>query len=193
MKTNGFLIIIAGPSGAGKSTVRKEIIKNKSLNLVYSISSTTRAKRRGEVDGKDYNFVSKDEFLREVKNNEFLEYASYCDNYYGTNKSFVDKLRKQGKNVVLEIDCTGVFQVLKKFKKSEIITFFIVPPSLEELEKRIRGRLTETEATLRGRLKRAKEELKLTDKFDYVIVNDRPERAAKEISTIIKNALALRG
>jgi len=193
MNKLGFIIVIAGPSGAGKSTVREELIKNKSLNLVYSISSTTRKKRRNETDGVDYNFISVEEFKSQIKNNEFLEYAEYCENYYGTNKLFVDKLRKQGKNVVLEIEINGVNQVIKKFKKSEIITFFITPPSLEELERRIRGRLTETEATLRKRLKTAKEELKMTDKFDYVIVNDKPERAAKEISTIIKNAIALRG
>jgi len=193
MNKLGFIIIIAGPSGAGKSTVREELIKNKSLNLVYSISSTTRKKRRNETNGVDYNFITEKEFRSQIRKGEFLEHAKYCENYYGTNKNFVDKLRNQGKNVVLEIEINGVNQVIKKFKKSEIITFFITPPSIEELERRIRGRLTETEATLRKRLKTAKEELKMTDKFDYVIVNDKPERAAKEISTIIKNAIALRG
>ncbi|MCQ2787020.1 MAG: guanylate kinase [Bacilli bacterium] len=193
MKKPGFLIIIAGPSGAGKGTVRKEIMKNKKLNLVFSISLTTRKIRKGEKNGIDYYFVSEKKFKDAIKNGDLLEYNNYVGHYYGTSKSQVEKVRKSGKNIVLEIDVNGTKNILKAFDKKDILSFFIVAPSIKELEKRIRGRSTESPADIKNRLKKAKEEMKLKNKFDHVIVNDSPTRASKEITKIIKNAIALRG
>ncbi|MCQ2796604.1 MAG: guanylate kinase [Bacilli bacterium] len=193
MKKPGFLIIIAGPSGAGKGTVRKEIMKNKKLNLVFSISLTTRKIRKGEKNGVDYYFVSEKKFKDAIKNGDFLEYNNYVGHYYGTSKSQVEKARKSGKNVVLEIDVNGTKNVMKAFDKKDILSFFIVAPSIKELENRIRGRSTESPTDIKNRLKKAKEEMKLKNKFNYVIVNDSPIRASREITKIIKNALALRG
>ncbi|MCQ2794709.1 MAG: guanylate kinase [Bacilli bacterium] len=193
MKKPGFLIIIAGPSGVGKGTVRKEIMKNKKLNLVFSVSLTTRAIRKGEKNGVDYYFVSEKKFKEAIKNGDLLEYNNYVGHYYGTSKSQVEKVRKAGKNIVLEIDVNGTKNVMKAFSKKDIVSFFIVAPSVKELEKRIRGRSTESQADIKNRLKKAKDEMKLKDKFDHVIVNDSPTRASKEITKIIKNAIALRG
>ncbi|MCQ2791967.1 MAG: guanylate kinase [Bacilli bacterium] len=193
MKKPGLLIIIAGPSGVGKGTIRKKVMENKKLNLVFSISLTTRKKRVGEKNGADYFFVTKQKFLNAIKNNDLLEYNNYVGNYYGTSKKQVNQVRKAGKNVILEIDVNGAKNVAKAFKKNEILSFFIVPPSLKELEKRIRGRSTETDVTIKKRLAKAKEEMKLKNKFNYIIVNDTPERASQEIINIIKNATALRG
>lgn len=193
MKKPGFLIIIAGPSGAGKGTVRKEIMKNKKLNLVFSISLTTRKIRKGEKNGIDYYFVSEKKFKDAIKNGDLLEYNNYVGHYYGTSKSQVEKVRKAGKNIVLEIDVNGTKNVMKAFDKKDILSFFIVAPSIKELEKRIRGRSTESPTDIKNRLKKAKEEMKLKNKFDHVIVNDSPTRASKEITKIIKNAIALRG
>ena len=193
MKKPGFLIIIAGPSGAGKGTVRKEVMKNKKLNLVFSISLTTRAKRKGEKDGVDYYFVSEKKFKDAIKKGDLLEYNNYVGNYYGTSKSQVEKVLKTGKNIVLEIDVNGTKNVLKAFKKKDVISFFIIAPSIKELEKRIRGRSTESPSAIKNRLKMAKEEMKVRDSYDYVVVNDSPTRAAKAITKVIKNAIALRG
>lgn len=192
MKKRGFLIIIAGPSGVGKGTVRKEFMKNKKLNLVFSVSLTTREKRKGEKNGVDYYFVSRQEFKDAIKKGDLLEYNEYVGNYYGTSKSQVNKALKQGKNVVLEIDVNGTKNVLKAFDKKDIISYFIVAPSIKELEKRIRGRSTETPQAIKNRLKIAKEEMKLRDEFDYVVVNDSATRAANAIIRTIKDAMALR-
>lgn len=191
-KKRGLLIIIAGPSGVGKGTVREIVMKNKSLNLDFSVSLTTRKKRIGEVNGKDYYFVTTKEFKDAIKNNEFLEYAKFVNNYYGTSKKQIEDKRNKGKNVLLEIEIKGTKQVISQFSKNELITFFIVPPSIKELEKRIRGRKTESEEAIQGRLKKAKQELKMKKYFDHIIVNDDPKRAAKEIIKIIKDAKAYR-
>lgn len=193
MKKSGFLIIIAGPSGVGKGTVRKEVMKNKKLNLVFSISLTTRAIRKGEKDGVDYYFVSEKKFKEAIKNGDLLEYNKYVGNYYGTSKSQVKKVLKSGKNIVLEIDVNGTKNILKAFNKKDVISFFIIAPNEKELEKRIRGRSTESDKDIKNRLKKAKEEMKLKDKFDYVVINDSPTRAGKAIIKVIKNAIALRG
>mgnify|MGYP003302030700 CR=1 FL=1 len=169
MKKPGFLIIIAGPSGAGKGTVRKEVMKNKKLNLVFSISLTTREKRKGEKDGVDYYFVSEKKFKEAIKKGDLLEYNNYVGNYYGTSKSQVKKVLKEGKNIVLEIDINGTRNVLKAFNKKDIISFFIIAPSIKELEKRIRGRSTESPADIKNRLKKAKEEMKLKNKVERKI------------------------
>jgi len=189
----GLLIIIAGPSGVGKGTVRKYVEKEKSLKLGFSISYTTRKPRPGEKNAREYFFISKDEFKKRIKNKEFLEYATYVNNYYGTSKSYINSLMKKGKNVLLEIEVKGTKQVIKQYPKKDLITFFIVPPSIKELEKRIRGRSTESNETIKDRLTKAKAELKEKKHFDYIVVNDSPLRAAKEIIKILKKAIKARG
>ena len=134
----GLLIILSGPSGVGKGTVREQLFKEESLNLAYSISMTTRYKRPGEREGIDYFFVDVDTFKKKIEQGELLEYAQFVGNYYGTPKAYVDQLLDEGKNVVLEIEVQGALQVMKKVP--DALTIFLVPPSMEELEKRIRGR-----------------------------------------------------
>jgi len=185
----GLLIIISGPSGVGKGTVRNYLMDNDKLNLVYSISCTTRKPRNEEKDGVDYFFVSKEEFLKRVKEDKFLEHAEFCGNMYGTLKEYVEKQRNKGKNVIVEIDTCGAKQVLEKLDKKREISIFITCPDLEELEKRIRGRNTESEEKIRERLNKAKEELNLASSYDYVVDNIDPSECAKKIKQIIKNNL----
>lgn len=186
----GLLIIISGPSGVGKGTIRRQVMSDDSLNLVYSVSMTTRTKRENEVDGVDYFFVSRDEFDENIKKGNFLEWAEFVGNRYGTPKHYVDELRRQGKNVVLEIEVEGTKQVLKTCKGSNVISIFIIPPSYEDLERRIRHRSTETEDVIQKRLSKARKEMHLKYHYEYVVLNDRPDRAGKEIREIIKNKLS---
>ena len=126
-KKRGLLIIMSGPSGVGKGTIRREVMKDKSLNLYYSVSMTTRARRPGEVDGEDYYFVSKEEFQRNIDNNNLLEWAEFVGNRYGTPKDKVEKMRDEGKNVMLEIEVNGTTQVLKNCQGRDVISIFIIP------------------------------------------------------------------
>lgn len=187
----GLLIILSGPSGVGKGTVRSYLIKDPSLNLAFSVSCTTRNPRAGEVDGADYFFISKQEFLNKVSKGEFLEYTEFCGNMYGTLRTYVDKLRSEGKNVLVEIETNGAKQVLKSLNKEDEISIFLTCPSLEELEKRIRGRNSECECKIKERLEKAKEELKLASNYDFVVTNVVPQECAKEIKQIIENKLKL--
>ncbi len=185
----GLLIILSGPSGVGKGTVRPYLMDNKDIDLTYSISMTTRNPRNGEQNGVDYFFVSQEEFLEAVKRRKLLEHAKFVNNCYGTPKEYVEKLRNEGKNVLLEIDTNGAKQVMKKMHGDGEISIFLIPPSLEELENRIRGRKTETEETIKKRLSKAKRELKKQDLYNYVVVDETPIQAANEIINIIKNKL----
>ncbi len=185
----GLLIIISGPSGVGKGTVRQFIMNDPSLNLAFSVSCTTRAPRIGEVNGREYFFITKKEFEKNIKEEKFLEYAYFCGNYYGTLIDFVDKLRNEGKNVIVEIETNGAKQIISKLNGNDEISIFIIPPSLEELEKRIRGRKTETEDVIKQRMEKAKEELKLQKLYDFVVQNITPEQCGEEIKQIIKNKL----
>ena len=181
----GLLIIMSGPSGVGKGTIREELMKDKSLNLFYSISMTTRKPRPGEQDGREYYFVTHEEFDKNIETDNFLEWAEYCTNKYGTPRDKVEELRNQGKNVLLEIDVKGTEQVLSKLKGDDVTSIFIVPPSLEELEARIRGRSTETEDAIQRRLKQARDELKFKDQYKYIVVNDKLEDAVNEVRKIL--------
>ena len=145
MAKKGLLIILSGPSGVGKGTVRKAIMAKHKVRLTYSISMTTRAPRAKEVDGRDYYFVSKEEFQRNIDEGNFLEWAEFVGNRYGTPKDKVEQLRKEGKNVFLEIEINGATQVLSKVKDDRVVSFFLKPPSIEQLENRIRKRKSETE------------------------------------------------
>lgn len=181
----GLLIILSGPSGVGKGTVRKRIMKNEKLNLVYSISMTTRVPRNMEQDGQDYYFVSQEEFQKNIDNNNFLEWAEFVGNRYGTPKDKVEELRSQGKNVFLEIEINGAEQVLDKVKDEGVISFFLMPPSLKALEKRIRNRRSESEEIIFERLEKGKKEMTMTKDYDYIVLNDRVGRASSEITHLI--------
>jgi guanylate kinase len=185
----GILIILSGPSGVGKGTVRQFLMKDKELNLAFSVSMTTRAPRAGEVNGKDYFFVSKDEFKKALENDELLEHATFVDNSYGTPKKYVDSLLQEGRNVLLEIDTNGALQVMKN-SRDDYVSIFLTCDSLEELEKRIRGRKSESEKVILERLEKAKKEILLEKFYQYVVLNDVPSRAADEIIQIIKNKIA---
>lgn len=180
----GLLIVLSGPSGVGKGTVMKEFINDPDLKLAYSVSMTTRKKRPGEIDGKNYIFTTRDEFEKAVKNGELLEYAEFVGNYYGTPLKEVEKLRNEGKNVLLEIEVQGCKQVQEKVP--EALTIFLVPPSMDDLEKRIRGRGTEPEEIVQQRLAKAGKEMEMIGQYKYVVCNDDPRLAADIIRVIIK-------
>jgi guanylate kinase len=180
----GLLIVLSGPSGVGKGTIIKRFIDNKDLNLAYSVSMTTREKRPGEIDGVNYIYSNKEQFSQAINDGKLLEYAEFVGNMYGTPIDNVETLRNLGKNVILEIEVQGCLQVAEKV--DDALTIFIIPPSLEELEKRIRGRNTEPEEIVQERLAKAKKELELVGNYRYVVCNDDPELAAQIISLIIK-------
>ena len=182
----GLLIILSGPSGVGKNCVRQEIMKSGKVDLTYSISMTTRQKREKEVDGVDYYFVSEEEFQRNIDAGNFLEWASFVGHRYGTPKDKVEALRNQGKNVFLEIEINGARQVMEKVHDDRVISFFLMPPSLSALEKRIRKRQTESEEIIQERLQKGLKEMTMTDNYDHIVVNDKIERAAQEIIDLIK-------
>ena len=165
----GVLFVFSGPSGVGKGTLKAKLFEEFADRIAYSVSATTRGPREGEVDGKDYFFISRQEFERRVKNNEFLEHAEFAGNCYGTPRAYVEKLLDSCMNVVLEIDVQGALQVMKSMP--ECVSVFILPPSFEELEHRLRGRGTETEEKVRERLETAKRELPYAPQYDYQIVN----------------------
>ncbi len=177
----GRLYIIAGCSGVGKGTLIKEFLK-KNKDITLSISYTTRSPRPLEENGVNYFFISKDAFQEMIKNDGFIEYAEFSGNYYGTGKEFVRKELKNNKNVLLEIEIQGCAQVKSKFP--EAVSIFILPPSLEELEKRLRGRHTESEEAIQKRLSIATKELEESKKFDYCVVNDNIENALDELQKI---------
>lgn len=181
----GKLIILSGPSGVGKGTIREQLFKNNDLNLAYSISATTRKARHNEKDGVDYFFVDEDEFKQMITNNRLIEWAKFVGNYYGTPKEYVEKLLDEGKNVVLEIEVQGATQVKDMF--SDALSIFIVPPSLEELERRIRNRRTESNEVVEARLNKAKYELTLTNEYQYVVENNTLNQTVNEIEKIIKS------
>ena len=180
----GLLIILSGPSGVGKGTVRRYIMDNFNLRLTYSISMTTRKPRDKEVDGVDYYFVSKEEFEQRIKDGKFLEYASFIGNYYGTPLDKIEEKISQGKEVVLEIEVNGALQVKEKVK--DAIMIFLVPPSKEDLFKRLRSRGTESEEIIEQRVKKASDEFKMAYYYDYIVVNDDVDNAADRIMAIIR-------
>ncbi|MBP1525418.1 MAG: guanylate kinase [Spiroplasma ixodetis] len=184
----GKLIILSGPSGVGKGAIIAKLFADKSLNLAYSVSMTTRKQRNKEQDGINYFFVDVSTFLNHVKGNDFLEYTNFIGNYYGTSKSYVLNLQNQGYNVILEIEVDGASQVLKNYEhRNDIMSIFIMPPSYQELEQRIRMRASESEAIIEKRLNKAKEEFKVQHEYDYIVINDDLDIAVKEITDIIKN------
>lgn len=181
MNKKGLLVIVSGPSGAGKGTVVSELIKNKSYALSTSI--TTRQARKGEIDGVHYFFKNKEEFKKMIEKNELLEYAEFCDNYYGTPMFYVEEQLEKGKNVILEIEVQGALKVKERYK--EAILIFLTPPNITELRNRLEKRATETLEKINMRMKRAKEEIKLIDKYDYIVINNIVEEAVCSINNIV--------
>lgn len=179
----GLLIVLSGPSGVGKGTVRKAVFSETDVNFEYSISATSRPMRPGEVDGIDYFFKTRQQFEKMIKNEELLEYTEYVGNYYGTPVNYVQDTLEKGKDVFLEIEVEGAKQVRKKFPDGLFI--FLIPPSLSELEKRIKTRGTETDDLIKNRMSIAREELKMMNLYDYVIENDRVENAVEKIKSIV--------
>ncbi len=186
MKLNdrGLLVVISGPSGVGKGTVRKALFDMPNNNLVYSVSMTTRPKRPGEIDGVDYYFVSKEEFLKRKKTGKFLETAEFVGNYYGTPLDKVNEQLDLGNEVVLEIEVDGAQQVKKKMP--DCVMIFIVPPGKSALYDRLRRRGTESEEIITERIAKANREFKLAHRYDYIVVNDEVHNAADRIMAIIR-------
>ena len=182
IQEKGKLIVISGPSGAGKSTVVFKAIEGRE-DVCFSTSVTTRKPRPGEVDGREYFFVDPDRFKEMVENDELLEHAEYVANSYGTPRAYVEEKLEAGVNVLLDIEVQGARQVHEKMP--DAVKIFIIPPSLETLEKRLKGRGTDTERAIEARLIRARQEYQEADFYDYLIINDDADKAAKELSAII--------
>ena len=185
MQSKGTLVVISGPSGSGKGTVVKrlrEIMPEVSL----SVSATTRAPREGEMDGREYYFITRDDFEDMVAQGEILEFTSYCGNYYGTPKKEAERITGEGRELILEIEVDGASQIKRLVPDS--VTIMLIPPTVSKLEERLRGRGTETEQVISNRLARAREEIKLATSYDYVVVNedDGVEECAETIREIIR-------
>ena len=176
------LFVISGSSGVGKGTVIKEFLR-KHPDFRLSISCTTRGKREGEEQGVNYIFLTQEEFKNCIANNEFLEWAEFSGNHYGTKKAFVEECLNNGENLILEIDTKGALNVKNIMPEAELI--FIAPPSVEELEARLRGRHTETEEAIQKRLASIKLEMENSKKFDHKVVNDTVENAVKQLEDIM--------
>lgn len=173
--------VVSGPSGSGKGTVLAQIKKRP--DVFYSVSATTRGMRPGEIDGVDYHFISREQFVEMIERGEFLEHAEYVHNFYGTPIQPIRDNLAAGRDVIVEIEVQGFLQVKEKLPEAE--TVFIMPPSVEELERRLRGRGTETEEKIQGRLKTALEEMKYADRYDHIVVNDELEKAVSELLEIM--------
>lgn len=185
MNRKGVLVVISGFSGAGKGTLMKNLLA-KYDNYALSISMTTRQPRTGEVDGREYFFASKEEFEDKIKTEGLIEYACYCDHYYGTPRDYVEKQLADGKDVILEIEIQGAMKVKEKFP--ETLLLFVMPPSAEELKKRLTGRGTETEEVIAQRLHRAAEESEGIENYDYIVVNDDLDACTERLHAMIDAA-----
>lgn len=182
IKTHGQLIVISGPSGCGKDTVVKEVLKT-NQNAWLSVSCTSRKPRPGEVNGKDYFFLSRDEFEKKIADGDLLEYAEYAENYYGTPKDIIVEKINQGIDVILVIEIQGALKIKEILK--ETIFVFILPPTIKELRRRLEGRKTETKEVMMKRFKTAYKEINEVNKYNYVVINDVVEDAAKKVNAII--------
>lgn len=181
-RKRGKLFVLSGPSGVGKGTVRAALLEDYS-DINYSISATTRARREGEKDGREYFFTETARFKDMIKNDQLLEWAEYCGNYYGTPREYVEDKLNSGQDIILEIEIQGAEQIKKKFPAGVFV--FLAPPSLNELRSRIENRGTEEDCVILKRLETAKVEMEKMSNYDYVIVNDVVEHAAEKLKSII--------
>ncbi len=185
MKHKGILMVVSGFSGAGKGTLMKKLLETYD-NYALSVSMTTRQPREGERNGIEYFFSTKEEFEQQIKEGGLIEYARYCDNYYGTPKAYVEEQLAAGRDVVLEIEIQGALKIKNQFP--EALLLFVTPPSIAELKRRLIGRGTENEEVIRKRLLRAVEEVQGIEAYDYLVINDDLERCVEEIHGIVNTA-----
>lgn len=183
MHLKGFLIVLSGPSGAGKNTVMNAVVPT-IPNISYSVSVTTRPPRAGETDGVDYFFVDDQRFDKLIASDELLEWAVFCGYRYGTPKSFVEKETRSGRTVILDVDIQGAVQIRQRNPQAVLV--FLLPPTWEELRRRLRARGKDAEETIRRRLEHSFEELKHIVDYDYFVINDDLDRAAARLRTIIQ-------
>ena len=183
MQTKGVLVVVSGFSGAGKGTVMKALL-NKYDNYALSVSATTRNPRPGEENGREYFFLTESQFEDMIKNDELIEHARYVDHYYGTPKKYVEEKMAAGKDVILEIEIQGAMKIREKFPDTLLV--FVCPPSMEELKNRLVGRGTETLDVINGRLRRAVEESRGMDKYDYLLINDDLEECVDTLHETIR-------
>ena len=181
-ENRGMLIVLSGPSGAGKDSIINRLLE-KDENINISVSVTTRSPRKGETDGKDYLFVSREEFEDMIHKGKMIEYTEYCGNYYGTSKDYINKMLANNKDIILEIEVKGGSQIRQKFK--ECISIFILPPSLDILEYRLISRGLDSEAAVNARLDTARKEIFAANEYDYIVVNDNLDECVDDILTII--------
>src|ERR1051325_4697172 len=187
--SNGKLIIFSAPSGAGKTTIVQHILQKFSDKLEFSISACTRAKRPNETEGKDYHFISTEDFKNKIKKNEFVEWEEvYTGQFYGTLKSELDRIWNAGKHVIFDLDVQGGLNLKRKFGRSAF-AIFVMPPSMEILELRLKQRQTETPESLAKRVSKAKEEIKVADQFDKILVNENLEKACAEAEKLVSEFL----
>jgi guanylate kinase len=182
----GKIIVVSAPSGTGKTTIVRRVLECYP-SLIFSVSATTRQKRDSEVDGKDYFFITEEEFISRIDNNEFAEWEKVYDYYYGTFRYFIEETIISGKSIILELDVNGAIALKKIYNEANLI--YILPPDTEELVKRLKNRRTETEADLLKRIERAKMELSMKDKFDYLVLNKDLEKAVLETKSLIKRII----
>ena len=185
MKHRGILVVVSGFSGAGKGTLMKRLLEEYDT-YALSISMTTRNPRPGEVDGREYFFVTKDAFEQKIAEGGFVEHAQYCGNYYGTPKAYVESQLEQGRDVILEIEIQGALKVKEQFP--EALLLFVTPPNAEELRRRLTGRGTETEEVIDARLSRAGEEADGIEHYDYLVINDDLDTCVRQMHTLIQGA-----
>jgi len=179
------LIVLSAPSGGGKTTVAKHLLSTFS-ELKFSISATTRQKRDNEVNGRDYHFLSKEEFTEKIKNKELVEYEEIYGNYYGTLYSEIDEAIKNDKILLFDVDVKGAISIKNSYPK-EALLIFLMPPDIEILKQRLRDRKTETDEQFEKRIDRVRMELEMKDKFDYIVVNDKLDKTLKEVENIVRN------
>lgn len=185
MKHKGILIVVSGFSGAGKGTLMKQLVHAYD-NYALSVSMTTRKPRPGEQEGREYFFVNREEFEEKIANNGLVEYAQYCDNYYGTPREYVEKQLEKGKDVILEIEIQGALKIKEKFPTALLL--FVMPPSAAELKRRLEGRGTESLEIIKKRLMRASEEAEGIENYDYIVINDKLEECVSQMHSLIQAA-----
>lgn len=185
MKHKGILIVVSGFSGAGKGTLMKQLVHTYD-DCALSISMTTRSPRPGEEEGKEYFFVSRQEFEEKIAQNGLIEHACYCDNYYGTPRDYVEKQLEKGKDVILEIEIQGALEIKRKYPTALLL--FVMPPSAAELRKRLEGRGTESPEVIAKRLKRAGEEAEGIEQYDFLVINDKLEECVQQMHELIRAA-----